>query len=582
MDDRYLYVCGVSLYRSTDGGRKFTPDGGRGVHADQHALWIDPRDGRHILVGCDGGSYVTYDRMNTWDHYNHMALGQFYHVAVSNKKPYWVFGGLQDNGSWGGPSIGLSGSGPVNEDWINVGGGDGFVCRVDPSDSDLVYSESQGGVMMRYNLATGERAGIRPAGQGGPGGGRGPGGAGGQPDQPRRPQYRFNWNTPFILSSHNPSIFYAAGNVVFRSVKRGEDLKPFSPEITKTKRGTGTALSESPRNPDVLWAGTDDGGLWITKNGGKDWKDVSDKVGLPGPRCVATIEASRFVEGRAYVAFDAHRSNDDEPYVFVTEDYGEKWTPIRANLPVGSTHCLREDAINKDLLFCGTEFSLFASLNRGASWTKINNNLPTVAVHEVAIHPTAGEIVAATHGRSLWILDVTALRQITADTIKEKVALYKPNTVTRYPPAPSHGGTNRRFEGENPRPGAQVYYSLPAKADKVSLEVRDIDGQVISKLTGPATPGLHRVPWGLTASSGNRGPGGGGFGPGGGGGGRGGFGGGGGRPVPAGSYRVVLTVDGKEYGQTVKVEGDPTGGGRGFAEDEDEEEEEEIERDIDP
>ena len=301
----------------------------------------------------------------------------------------------------------LKGTGPINQDYVFVNGGDGFVCRVDPTDPDLVYFESQDGMMGRRHLKTGERAFIRPR------------------PTPGAPPYRFNWNTPFILSSHNPRIFYCAGNYVFRSVNRGDDLRVISPEISASKRGTATALAESPRNPEVLWVGTDDGALWLTRDGGKNWKNVAENVGLPGPRWVATIEPSRFSEGRCYVAFDAHRSDDDEPYVFVTQDFGSTWRSLRANLPWGSTRVLREDVHNQNLLFVGTEFAVWASLNRGASWTRINNNLPTVAVHELAIHPTAGEMVAATHGRSLWACDISALRQLSADHVKDKIALYK-------------------------------------------------------------------------------------------------------------------------------------------------------------
>ncbi len=396
-DEKYLYVLGVALYRSADGGKTFTPNGNRGVHPDQHALWIDPKDGRHMIVGCDGGFYATYDRMEHWDFLNQMAIGQFYHVALDNRRPYHVYGGLQDNGSWGGPSRSLHASGLINEDWIEVGGGDGFVCGVDPTDPDQVYFESQDGNVRRRNLRTGESGGIRPAAPEG------------------KPAYRFNWNTPFILSHHNPSIIYTGGNYVFRSYKKGADPRAISPEIARTKRGSATALAESPRNPDVLWAGTDDGSLWVTRDGGREWKNVAGKVGLPGPRWVASIEASRGSDGRAYVVFDGHRSDDDTPYVFMTEDFGETWKSLRANLPAGWTRVLREDVGNTNLLYLGTEYAVYASTNRGASWTKINNNLPTVAVHEIAVHPTAGEIVVATHGRSIWILDVTALRQMTDD-----------------------------------------------------------------------------------------------------------------------------------------------------------------------
>ncbi|MCI0457857.1 MAG: PDZ domain-containing protein [Gemmataceae bacterium] len=569
-DDQYLYVLGISLHRSSDGGKTFRADGNRRVHPDQHALWINPRDGRHMIVGCDGGFYVTYDRMTHWDHLNHLAIGQFYHVAVDNRRPYHIYGGLQDNGSWGGPSQSLRGTGTINEDWIVVGSGDGFVCRVDPNDPDLVYYESQDGNMGRRNLRTGEVTRIRPR------------------DVQGQPPYRFNWNTPFILSQHNSHIFYCGGNYVFRSVKRGDDLRVVSPEITRTKRGTATALAESPRNPDVLWVGTDDGALWVTRDGGAKWTNVADKVGLPGPRWVATIEPSRFVEGRTYVTFDAHRSDDDEPYVYVTEDFGQTWKSLRANLPGGPTRVLREDIQNQNLLFAGTELAAWVSLNRGASWTKLNNNLPTVAIHELAIHPTAGEMVAATHGRSLWVLDIKPLRQMTADVLKARATLFEPNPGVRWrtePPRGSpYGSGARRFFGENPPRGTPIYYALGQKADKVSLKIVDFEGKTVRELQARTEPGLHRLTWDLTRPAPRPGGPGGRFrGTGQGGGPRGGgqagqprapaqapageaaaagqrgfrpgfqFG----QPVTPGMYRVVLTVDGKELTQHVRVELDP-------------------------
>jgi photosystem II stability/assembly factor-like uncharacterized protein len=583
-DDKLLYVLGVSMSRSTDGGKTFQQGGSRGVHADQHALWIDPRDGRHMLIGCDGGYYVTYDRGANWDHLNQMAIGQFYHVDVDTRRNYRVYGGLQDNGSWGGPSFMRNGSGPLNEDWVSVGGGDGFTCRVDPHDPDVIYSTSQNGNIRRLNLRTNESAAVGTRGGGrGQAQGRGqekpqpPGQETGQPQQ----RHRFNWNTPFILSHHNSHIFYCAGEVVFRSVDRGNDLQIISPEITATKKGSGTALAESPRNANVLWAGTDDGALWLTRDGGKEWKNVAKNVGLPGPFWVASIEASRAAEGRAYVAFDAHRSDNDDPHVYVTEDFGQTWKSLRANLPAGSSRVLREDIQNPDLLYLGTEFAAWASLDRGRSWVKINNNLPTVAIHEFAQHPTAGEIVAATHGRSLWVLDVSPLRQMTPEALAAGAFLYKPTTAVRWQREPRRGGTNRRFAGTNPLPGTAVYYSLTHQAEKIALKVVDIDGKTVRELTASAEPGLHRVNWDLSRGTGaGVGRGGGGRGGQGAGGaaqaaqpakpaageqteqsegppaGRGGFGFGG-RPVTTGAYRVVLTVDGKELSQTVRVEADP-------------------------
>jgi photosystem II stability/assembly factor-like uncharacterized protein len=585
-DDKNLYVLGVSLHRSTDGGKTFKTEGGRGVHADQHALWIDPKDGRHMVIGCDGGFYVTYDRGGAWDHLNHLAIGQFYHVALDTRVNYHVYGGLQDNGSWGGPSQTHRFTGPVNQDWISVGGGDGFVCQVDPNDPDQVYWEMQNGGMGRRNLRTGETSFIRPR-------------------APRGQEYRFNWKTPYILSHHNSRIFYCAGNYVFRSLDRGNDLRIISPEITRTKQGSATALAESPRNPNVLYVGTDDGHLWVTKDGGKEWTNITAKVSVPKPSYVATIEASRFDEGRAYVVFDAHRSDDDNPYVFVTEDFGQTWKSLRSNLPWGSTHCLREDIQNPNLLFLGTEFAAWVSVDRGATWTKLNNNLPTVAVHDFAIHPTVGEIVAATHGRSLWILDVTPLRQLTPEIVKAKVHLYRPNTAVRWRTEPSRGGTNRQFAGQNPPAGAQIFYSLTQKAGSVNLKIVDVNGKTMRELKAEAAPGLHRLNWDLTMAAAAPVPGGGQGRRGGAGAGAAGAGaagaeatgggaagtetaGGGaagpspqermqrmtgrgmarGQPVAPGFYRVVLTVDGQETSQPLRVEGDAASAATLIAEDE--------------
>ena len=477
-DAQRVYVLGVSQFKSEDGGITFDGNFGRGVHADCHDLWIDPNDGRHMVIGGDGGFYVSYDRGANWDHINTAAVGQFYHVAISPKHPYWVVGGLQDNGSWAGPAISKNG-GTLNEDWLSIGSGDGFVCQVDQQDPDLIYSESQNGTISRRHLKTGERASIRPQ------------------RSAVSANYRFNWNTPFILSRQNSKIFYTVGNHVFRSLDRGNNLIPISPEITLTQRGSGTAISESPRNSNVLYAGTDDGALWVTKNGGFEWKNITANLGLPSPRWVATIEASRYDEGRVFVALDGHRSDDDEPYLFESNDFGDTWRTIRSNLPTGSTRCLREDIANENMLYAGTEFALWLSMDRGANWTKLNTNLPTVAIHEVAQHPTNGEIVAATHGRSLWACDVSGLRQLKLENLSTQIALFKPEEVVRWRSEPSRGNTNRRFAGENPTNGAQIWYSLPTKAERVSVRIEDIEGKLLRELRGETAAGLHRLNWDL-------------------------------------------------------------------------------------
>jgi photosystem II stability/assembly factor-like uncharacterized protein len=521
-DANYVYVLGIALHRSKDGGTTFTSDGGKGVHADQHALWIDPKDGRHMVLGTDGGFYITHDRMANWDHQNNFALGQFYHVAVDPRPNYKVYGGLQDNGTWGGPGFTTSVTGPVNSDWFRVGGGDGFRCVVDPVEPDLVYYTMQYGKLAKRNFQTGAIASINPpAKQGVPN--------------------RWNWNTPFILSHHNHKVYYCASQFLYKSLDQGKKLEIISPDLTLTKEGSATAIAESPKNANVLYVGTDDGALWVSRDGGKDWNNITKNVGLPGPRWVASIEASRFAEGRCYVAFDAHRSDDDEPYIYVTEDFGKTWKSLRGNLPTwGSTRVLREDLVNPNLLYLGTEFGAWCSVDRGQTWNSLNTNLPTVAVHEIAQHPTTGEIVAATHGRSLWILDVSALRQVDPASVKTKVQLYRPSLAVQWVKKPSKGTTNREFIGDNKPDGTQIYYTLPGAAKEVFLKVVDGQGKLVQQFKGSTKPGLNRAVWNLSKAAPA---------------GKGKFQGS--TPAPAGMYQVVLIVDGNEWSQPVQVIGDP-------------------------
>lgn len=520
-DEQHLYVLGIAMHISRDGGATFK-NAADTVHADGHALWINPKDGRHMVLGTDGGVYMSYDRAANWDHLNHLALGQFYHVAVDPRPNYKVYGGLQDNSTWGGPSFIPSLRGPVNSDWVFVSGGDGFRCSVDPEDADLVYYASQYGNLGRRNFRTGEVQGIKPP-QG---------------------KYRFNWNTPHLLSHHNSHIYYCAANQVFRSLDRGNNLRVISPDLTLTKRGTITTLTESPRNAEVLYAGTDDGALWVTQDAGKNWNNITKNVPLPGLRWVASLEASRYADGRVYAAFDGHRSNDDDPYLYVSEDFGKTWTALHGGLPWGSTRVLREDVHNANLLYLGTEFGAWCSLDRGKTWNSLNTNLPTVAVHEIAVHPTQGEIVAATHGRSLWILNVSALQQMQPKDIAEKPRLFKPVDVIRWVPQPSRGRTNRSFTGDNPPPGAHIYYSLPERADQVSLKVLDVEGNVLRELKAEDGPGLHKSTWSLIRTVSEKGK-------------KIDFAKGPAAAVSANTYRLVLTVDGQEQSQTLRVLADP-------------------------
>jgi photosystem II stability/assembly factor-like uncharacterized protein len=562
-DENRVFILSVRSQESTDGGVTFTRNFASGPHVDSHALWIDRNNSEHILLGNDGGAYFTYDRGDTWDHMNNVAVGTFYHVSVDNQPVYWVYGGLQDNGSWAGPNRTRNG-GTINEDWVSIGGGDGFVAFAHPDDPNIVFAESQNGAMSRRDLRTNQSTSLRP-------------------QAPEGERYRFNWKTPMMISQHNSSVFYAAGNRVFKSDHLGDDLQAISPEITRNNRGAATALAESPLDANVLYVGSEDGALWATTDGGDTWINRTYNVPLPGPRWVATLEASRYAVGRVYAAFDAHRSDDDNPYVYVSEDYGATWHDITSNLPWGPTRALREDAENESLLYVGHEYGVFASLDRGLSWTKINNNHPTVSVQEIAVHPTAGEIVTGTHGRSFWILDVTALRQMTPETLAAPSHLYQPADLVRWRTTPRRGRTGMgAFVGENPPAGAQIFYSLNASVTEASLAILDSAGESVRTLQiedAGKEPGLHRITWdgrgnppvqtqggqGGRGARGTRGGARGARGRGGRGGGRGRRGGGGrgrggqraGPLLPLGTYSVVLTLDGTDLTQVVEVVDDP-------------------------
>ncbi len=720
-DSNHVIVLGTQLFKSNDGGATFTNDGlTGGVHVDNHAMWIDPNNGRHIILGNDGGLYVTHDRMLNWEHYNRFAIGQFYHVGVGPRENYNIYGGLQDNGSWGGPSRTARRNGPRNSDWFRIGGGDGFLCVVDPDDPDQLYAESQNGGLTSFNLATGNSGWLKPR-------------------APRDTSYRFNWRTPFLLSNHNSRIYYVAGNYVFRSLYKGSNAEAISPEITNTDRGSATALAESSLDSDVLFVGTDDGAVWRTKDGGNNWDrlfgvdpepesdddksadsddgevakaddeseaiaesteskatddtesapteatserndpitgewkatidtaeipegqrgfelvlkldeennvtgqtisamgegkitdgkwnaenktihasivveesveiDLTAKVEsntaltgeigssamgftfefsasreapveqlasetqpeavaksevavqtskrrrkkadkepvgptletlMPGPRWVSSIETSRHKKERVYITFDGHRSDDDMPHVFVSNDYGDSWTSLTANLPddAGTTRVLREDLKNPNVLYLGTEFSAWVSIDAGTTWASLNTNLPTVAIHEIAQHPTRGEIVAGTHGRSLWILDVTALRQFDGNDLDKATSLYKPNKAFLWHNEPSTSESIRAFTGENPESGSQVFYSIAGRVGQARLIVKDVQGNVLREFDTDISKGLHSVRWDLRkdATGGRRR-----WSP----------------RVSPGTYLVELTVDGATHTQPLVVTGDP-------------------------
>jgi photosystem II stability/assembly factor-like uncharacterized protein len=488
-DDQRVYVLGVTLFVSTNGGKSFRADAPE-THADHHALWIDPADPQHLIYGTDGGVFVSYDRGAHCEHLQNLPIGQFYGIALDMRKPYRVFGGLQDNGTWGGPSRTHNREGITAADWFRILSADGYLCQCDPTDSDTMYAESQWGAVRRLDLHTGAATEIRP--------------------RPKRdePVYRFNWSSPMLVSPHNAKTLYFGGNHVFKSVNRGDTWEVLGPDLTRGEPGpnkyaghTITTIAESPLKAGVLWAGTDDGKVQMSTDGGRAWTDVSAKLpDLPDERWVTRVECSPFDAATAYVSIDRHRNNDRSPYVFKTTDNGVKWKAITANLPAGGpVHVIRADPRSPDLLFVGTEFGLFVSVNGGASWRQVHRGLPTVAVHDLAIHPRDRELVIATHGRSIFVMDIAPLQEISAKTLNAPAYLFDVKPATAYQPRGAHGlGQGKNYLAPNPPFGAAIYFTLREKASEpVVVTITDAAGKTVAELKDTKEPGLHRLQWDL-------------------------------------------------------------------------------------
>lgn len=597
-NDQRLWVHGAQMSHSEDGGRTFRQNVVQRIHGDFHAMWIDPSDSGHIVLGSDGGITISRDRGRTWDFVNTIPLAQFYEIGLDMAKPYNVCGGLQDNNTWCGPSATMETRGISNADWFTVGGGDGFYAQIDPTDPTIVYAESQDGNVLRRNLKTHESRSIRP-----------------QPGEGEAP-YRFQWNSPIVISVHDPKTIYYGGNFLFRSTDRGDSWTRLGPDLTTAQernklpimgkvpdrytrsRHDGvqnwpaiTSVSESALNKDVLWAGTDDGNLQVTRDGGKTWRNVVERVkGVPKGTYVSRVIASRHAEGTAYATFDGHRGNDFGIYAYMTADYGDTWRAIRNGIPDnrGVVNVIREHHRNPRLLFVGTEYGAYVSFDAGARWTRLKLNLPTVPVDDIAIHPRDNDLVLGTHGRSIWILDdITPLEQLAETPLGQDLHLFDLRPATEWRIASRGGSTGHKvFLGPNPPNGALVHYFLktkPGERDRVRITIADSTGKTVRELDGTKEAGVNRVVWDLRSRSpiaaamaaggaGTAGAAGRGestesaeqqqavaaaiFGGGGGGGGGFGFGGGGSRVEP-GAYTVKVAIGKLEQTKKVLVEEDP-------------------------
>jgi photosystem II stability/assembly factor-like uncharacterized protein len=503
-DDKVIYVPNVSFYRSTDGGKTWGKSGpeniARSFHVDYHAFWIDQRNSNHLILGSDGGLAVSYDSGKTWDVFDHLPLAQYYAIGVDMEEPYNIYGGLQDNGSVKIPSNGSSGE-ITRDDWRSVGGGDGMVNVVDPEDSRWLYNESQNGTIQRVDQKTGTSRSIRPT----------------RPKE--KPALRFNWTAPIALSPHNSRILYMGAQVVFRSLNRGDSWQEISPDLTtndpeKLKGNiefcTLTSIAESPITPGIIWAGTDDGKVQVTQNAGTTWTDTTaslDAAGAPPDYFVTRVFPSYHKEGTAYVTKAGWHRDVYKPYVFKTEDFGKSWTSVTGNLPEGTVYVVAEDRKNPSLLFVGTEMGVYATLDGGKDWAPFGSNLPPNAlVDDLLIHPRDNDLVVATHGRGLFIADITPLQEMKDKFGQEDVYLFDIEskiqwTVRRSGTTGNQG--ERQFTVPNEPNGLVINYFLKKPASgKVTVRITDPYGEEMAVLEGKMAAGLNSLVWDMRRTQG--------------------------------------------------------------------------------
>jgi photosystem II stability/assembly factor-like uncharacterized protein len=549
-DPDRVYAMDVYLHVTEDGGKTFRKLGERSKHVDNHAMWIDPNDPRHCLVGTDGGLYETFDRGATWKHFGNLPLTQFYRVSVDNSDPfYYVYGGTQDNMSVGGPSRTINEAGIVSSDWFVTVTGDGYESQADPENPAIVYAESQYGGLVRFDRRSGEISGIKPREDAG------------------SDALRWNWDSPLLLSPHSRSRLYFASNKLFRSDDRGVSWTAISGDLTRqldrnafpvmgrvwgpdavsksastSLFGNSTALSESPLEPGLLYVGTDDGLLQVTEDGGSSWRRIDRFPGVPELTYVSRVEASQHQVKRVYAAFDNHKNGDFRPYLLRSEDAGRTWKTIAGNLPAGGpVYALAEDHQDPNLLFAGTEYGVFFTNEGGTRWTRLRGGLPRIAVRDLAIQKRANDLVLGTFGRGFYILDdYTPLRWINAEVLDQEAHLFPVREAPLYHQARPYGYRGKSFLGEdffaaeNPPFGATVTYylknplttrkerrqSAEQKAQRegrpirypslqelsledreepptILLTVRDESGEVVRRILGTNMRGINRVTWDL-------------------------------------------------------------------------------------
>ncbi len=540
-----VYIPNVVFQVSDDGGKTQKPLGEKLKHVDNHAIWIDPKNTDYYLVGCDGGVYESFDRGENWNFKANLPVAQFYDVAVDNNAPfYYIYGGTQDNNSLGGPSRTRNNAGIVNADWFVTNGGDGFRSAVDPEDPNTIYAESQNGGLVRFDKKTGENVDIPPIE--------------GKNDESQR----YNWDSPFIISPHNSKRLYFAGHKLFKSDNRGDDWKVISGDLTRrldrnllpifgkiqspdaiaknqstALYGNASAISESPKKQGLIYIGTDDGLIQVTENDGGSYRKVDKFPGIPDMSYVSRVLASQFDANTVYALFNNHQNGDFKPYILKSTDTGKTWTSIAANLPErGSLYAIAEDYIDPNLLFVGTEFGIFFTVDGGQKWIQMKGNLPNIAVRDIAIQKQANDLILATFGRGFYVLDdYSPLRQTRKESLEQNSILFPIKDALMYirsntvfsgfqgsgfytAPNPPYGATMVYYLKDAPKTLKQIRQEAERDADKKKQPIRypsieelrteteedapallftitDADGKVVRRLTAPAAPGIQRVVW---------------------------------------------------------------------------------------
>ncbi|HJL84340.1 MAG TPA: hypothetical protein QGG35_02960 [Candidatus Marinimicrobia bacterium] len=507
----HLYSLSGGLYKSTDGGQKFERIAG-GVHGDHQSFWIDPVNSRRLLSGSDGGYQVSYDAGANWDVVNNVTLSQFYQIFVDDETPYNVLGGLQDNGTWRGPSRTTNSAGILKDDWNAITGGDGYYAVPVPGKSNIIYSNLQGGVIFQKDMNTGNTRTIHPY----------PKITGSAGDAIKDHKYRFNWDSPILISPHDPKTVYFGGNVLFKTTDEGYSWEVISPDLTtndKSKQLTSggeiyqdntaaefhcsiLTIAESHVQEGVIWVGTDDGNVHITTDGGKKWTDITKRIsGMPKNSWVGKIDASHFDAGTAYIAIDHHRSDDFKPYVFKVTNFGKRSENLSRGLPQNDyVKVVREDSQNSKLLYAGMEHGIYASWDGGKKWSAIMNNLPPVSVRDIKIQTIENDLVIGTHGRGAWILDdITPLQEM-ANTKSSGLHIFQPRTTYRWQMSRMDASQGQReYRAENPPYGAIISFHLATgKIDTVKIKIADSEGNHVSEFkVDEPKPGFNRTAWNL-------------------------------------------------------------------------------------